>query len=78
MASPLTVRDAVGYAGDLALNPMNYFVPFLPNFAQNVERTLNERSLNLETFEGVEESTVDLYGAVRSGYFQRRAKEISE
>jgi len=75
---PFTVRDAVGYAGDIALNPINFVIPFLPNFALNAEKTVNERSLNLETFEGIEDSTVDLYGAVRSGYFQRRAKDISE
>ena len=75
---PFTVRDAVGYAGDIALNPINYVIPFFPNLALNAEDTVNERSLNLDTFEGIEESTVDLYGAVRSGYFQRRAKDIRE
>lgn len=75
---PFTVRDAVGYAGDIALNPINYVIPFFPNLALTAEDTVNERSLNLDTFEGIEESTVDLYGAVRSGYFQRRAKDISE
>jgi len=75
---PFTVRDAVGYAGDIALNPINYVIPFFPNLALNAEDKVNERSLNLETFEGIEESTVDLYGAVRSGYFQRRAKDIRE
>jgi len=75
---PLTVRDAVGYAGDIAMNPFNYFIPFFPNFGTNVEKTVNDRSINLETFDGVEESTVDLYGAVRSGYFDRRAKDLSE
>ena len=74
---PFTVRDAVGYAGDIAMNPFNYFIPIVPNFGVNVENKVNDRSLNLETFEGVEESTVDLYGAVRSGYFQRRAKDIA-
>lgn len=39
---------------------------------------LNTRSLNLETFQGVEEAAVDLYGAVRNGYLQRRAKAIRE
>lgn len=75
---PFTVRDAVGYAGDIALNPINWVIPFLPNLGINAENKMNERSLNLETFEGIEESTVDLYGAVRSGYFQRRAKDIRE
>ncbi len=75
---PFTVRDAVGYAGDIAMNPLNYVIPFFPNLGLNAEDRMNERSLNLETFEGIEESTVDLYGAVRSGYFQRRAKDIRE
>lgn len=39
---------------------------------------INERSINLETFQGVEESTLDLYGAVRNAYLQRRAKQIRE
>ncbi|MGH7206252.1 MAG: MlaA family lipoprotein [Nitrospiraceae bacterium] len=39
---------------------------------------INERSLNLETFEGVEEATLDLYSAVRNAYLQRRAKAIQE
>jgi phospholipid-binding lipoprotein MlaA len=39
---------------------------------------INLRSINLETFQGVEESTVDLYGAVRNAYLQRRAKQIRE
>lgn len=39
---------------------------------------VNERSLNLEKFQGVEESTVDLYSAVRNAYLQKRAKAIQE
>ena len=44
----------------------------------NAENAINTRALNIETFEGIEESTVDLYGAARSGYFQRRSKDIAE
>ncbi|MBI4401898.1 MAG: VacJ family lipoprotein [Nitrospirae bacterium] len=43
-----------------------------------VEEIVNERALNLETFQGVEEATVDLYGAVRNAYLQKRAKAIRE
>lgn len=39
---------------------------------------LNLRSLNLERFEGVEEGTLDLYGAVRNAYLQNRAQAIRE
>jgi phospholipid-binding lipoprotein MlaA len=39
---------------------------------------VNERSLNLEKYEGVEEATLDLYSAVRNAYLQSRAKAIQE
>ena len=75
---PMTVRHAVGYAGDIFMNPVNYFIPFVPNLGLNAEDRLNDRAVNLDTFEGLEESTIDLYGAVRSGYMDRRAKDIQE
>ena len=75
---PMTVRHAVGYAGDIFMNPVNYFIPFIPNLGVNATDRLNDRAINLETFEGLEESTIDLYGAVRSGYKDRRAKDIQE
>jgi phospholipid-binding lipoprotein MlaA len=92
-----TVRDLVGYIGDIALDPINYFL--IPSIqlnapsaighsdratiaaAQYGSRTLdvlNERSINLESFEGVEESTVDLYATVRNAYLQKRAQSIRE
>ena len=75
---PMTVRDAVGIAGDIFMNPVNYVIPFGPNLGLNAGGRLNDRAINLETFEGLEESTIDLYGAVRSGYMDRRAKDIQE
>ncbi len=39
---------------------------------------VNDRSLNLEKFQGVEEATLDLYAAVRNAYLQKRAKAIRE
>ena len=68
----------MGFLVDTALNPLSYFVPFVPNLAVAVGEETNERSRNLEFFQGVEDSTVDLYGAVRAGYFERRAKDIAQ
>ncbi len=51
---------------------------FLANIAFRLVDTLNTRSLNLETFQGVEAATVDLYSAVRNGYLQSRAHAIQE
>lgn len=75
---PMTVRDAVGIAGDIFMNPVNYFIPFTPNLGLNVGGRLNDRAINIDTFEGLEASTIDLYGAIRSGYMDRRVKAIEE
>jgi phospholipid-binding lipoprotein MlaA len=71
---PLTVRDAIGRAMDGALDPLSYLVP-LPLFAnrgRSLFTAMNERSLDLKFFAGVEESVLDLYAAARNGYLQRR------
>ncbi len=47
-------------------------------FGVRVEEIVNERSRNLEKYQGVEEATLDLYTAVRNAYLQRRAKAILE
>lgn len=43
-----------------------------------VGEIVNDRSRNLEKFQGVEEATLDLYSAVRNAYLQKRAKEIKQ
>ena len=75
---PLTVRDGVGYALDVAMTPYTYFIPWWGSVAGTATSTVNERSLNLDRFERVAESTVDLYGAVRNAYLQRRAAAIKQ
>jgi len=73
---PFTVRDAVGYAIDGVMSPPVWFLPITTLVGLNGGDILNDRSLNLERFQGVEESTVDLYGAVRDAYLQKRTKAI--
>jgi phospholipid-binding lipoprotein MlaA len=75
---PLTVRDGIGYAFDIAMTPYTYFIPWWASVTGTVTSTVNERSLNLDRFERVAESTVDLYGAVRNAYLQRRAAAIKQ
>jgi phospholipid-binding lipoprotein MlaA len=43
-----------------------------------VGEIVNERSRNLQKYQGVEEATLDLYTAVRNAYLQTRAKAIRE
>jgi phospholipid-binding lipoprotein MlaA len=66
--SPLTVRNAVGYAFDLALDPMSYVLPLAGSFGKITDDNVNNRALNLDRYESVEEATIDLYSAVRNAY----------
>jgi len=95
---PFNVRDLVGFAGDIALNPINWLVaPIIEidgvpsviahknrmtstmvQLGGRVYEIVNDRSLNLEKFQGVEEATLDLYAAVRNAYLQTRARAIRE
>ena len=98
LLQPFTVRDFVGYVGDVFLNPINWLVlPIIevdgvPSVIDHEDRmttsiiqtgsrvgeVVNERSRNLEKYQGVEEATLDLYTAVRNAYLQTRAKAIRE
>ena len=73
---PTTVRDGVGTLADFALDPLNYVLPFVAQASKQSGETVNERAQNLATFEGIEESTLDLYAAVRDAYGQTRAQAI--
>ena len=98
LLQPFTVRDFVGYVGDVFLNPINWLVvPIIEvdnvpsviahknrtttsiiQFGARVGEIVNERSRNLETYQGVEEATLDLYTAVRNAYLQKRAQAFRE
>jgi len=98
LLQPFTVRDFVGYVGDVFLNPINWLVvPIIevddvPSVIAHKDRTtssiiqlgartgeiVNERSRNLEKFQGVEEATLDLYSAVRNAYLQKRNQAVRE
>ena len=98
LLQPFTVRDFVGYVGDMFLNPINWLVATdhrsrgvpsviahknrmtttIIQIGSRVGEIVNERSRNLEKFQGVEEATLDLYTAVRNAYLQKRAKAIRE
>jgi phospholipid-binding lipoprotein MlaA len=79
---PSTIRDTVGFAGDQAMWPLPYFVPWyvsLPTDAgKGIMEAVNYRSLHLDLFEQVDRYAVDIYGAVQDGYMQRRASRLQE
>src|SRR5262249_885139 len=74
---PFTVRDGIGYGVDVAMDPLTYVLPFIwDRLGMRLGQTVNDRSLNLDLFQGIEESTVDLYSSVRNAYLQRRENLI--
>jgi len=76
---PLTVRDGIGYAVDSLLDPLSYFVtPPVANLGRATGKTVNERAANLKLYQDAEDTSLDLYAAVRNGYLQRRQKTIEE
>lgn len=75
---PLTIRDGIGYVIDTAMTPYIYFLPWYATIGGTSVNIVNERSLNLDRYERVAESTVDLYSAVRNAYLQRRAAAIRQ
>lgn len=84
----MDVRDGIGYAVDGAMNPLNYLIPFAAEADGGTTAgaligigfvdAVNRRSLDLEFYEGVEETVIDLYSAVRNGYLQKREAKIKE
>ena len=75
---PLTLRDAFGFVFDTALDPVTWVAPIGALAGATGEKTVNTRSLNLELYEGVEETTLDLYSAVESAYLQQRDAAVLE
>jgi len=76
--APLTVRDGVGYGIDGLMDPLGFFSPLLATTGMSIVKQVNERALNLQVFQAVEDSVLDLYSAVRNGYLQRRRHSIEE
>lgn len=76
---PLTVRDGVGRGVDGLMDPLSWVLPlFWTRLGMKVGETVNDRALNYDLFEGVEETTLDLYSSVRHFYLKRREQQIRE
>jgi phospholipid-binding lipoprotein MlaA len=76
---PLDVRDAVGFAADSFMDPLSWFItPLGADFGRAAAQRINERADNMKLYDDVEDTSLDLYAAVRNGYLQRRQKAIRD
>jgi ABC-type transporter lipoprotein component MlaA len=75
---PLTVRDFFGFVADEAMYPPGYFIPTGAVIGMSATETISDRAANIDRYQGVEDTVVDLYGSVRNAYFQRRAADLKK
>ena len=72
---PTTVRDGLGRVADSFMNPLSYFTPYYVPLSVTVADTVNNRALNMKTFDALKLS-IDPYGAVRNAYLQVRQRKL--
>jgi phospholipid-binding lipoprotein MlaA len=76
---PLDLRDAFGFAADSFMDPLSWFVtPIGADFGRAAAQRINERAENMKLYQDVEDTSLDLYAAVRNGYLQRRRVAIQD
>lgn len=79
---PSTVRDTIGYVGDIALNPLtllSFFVSPYANTGASSYDTFNEISIDGgKAYEDITKPAIDPYIALQDAYIQNRNKRIKE
>ena len=76
LLGPTTLRDGVGSAGDLVLDPLSYIRPPEASIAVNAYKRENDLSLRIGEYEDLTVSALDPYVAVRDAYAQHRAAKV--
>ena len=75
---PSTLRDTVGMAGDLFLNPVNYVRPVEASLGITAYEKVNTTSFYIGDYETIKEASLDPYSAIRDAYIQNRTKKTKE
>ena len=75
---PSTLRDTLGMAGDLFLNPVNYVRPAEAALGITAYDKVNTTSFHIGDYEAIKEASLDPYSAIRDAYIQNRKKKIKE
>ena len=79
---PSPPRDTVGSVADYFFDPLDLYAENVDDewiiYARRGGEIVDFRARNLETFDEIERSAIDLYATVRSLYRQHRADEIRD
>jgi phospholipid-binding lipoprotein MlaA len=74
---PSSLRDAVGYLGDLSLDPLTYLpISTWIKIGVKTYDQVNETSLRIGEYEDLKESAIDPYIALKDAYHQYRENKI--
>jgi phospholipid-binding lipoprotein MlaA len=73
---PSSLRDGVGLAGDLFLDPVSYVRPVKVAIGIDAYRWMNNLSLRIGDYEDLTVPALDPYVAVRDAYAQHRAGKV--
>jgi len=86
LLGPTTVRDLTGYAGDFALNPLNWYLIFSNHrlisnavgYSISASRFVVRSPGAVRTYEQMKEAAVDPYISVRQAYLSHRAAQLEK
>jgi phospholipid-binding lipoprotein MlaA len=86
LLGPTTVRDLTGYAGDFAINPLNWYLIFsnhrlisnVVGYSISASRFVVRSPGAVHTYEQMKEAAVDPYIAVRNAYLSHRAAQLQK
>ena len=79
MLGPSSLRDTVGWVGQLYLNPLDYIVEdWLPNIGVRSCDLVNRTSLRIGDYEALKRASLDPYVALRDAYHQYRISQTEK
>ena len=75
---PSTLRDTIGTAGDIFLDPLTYLGDYWYAPGARGLNVVNETSLKIGDYESLKKAALDPYVALRDAYYQNRLSKIKE
>jgi phospholipid-binding lipoprotein MlaA len=75
---PSSLRDSIGFVGDLFLYPVSYINPIETAVGVEAHNEVNETSFHIGAYEDLKKSAIDPYISIRDAYVQNRQKKVEE
>ncbi len=75
---PSSLRDGVGFVGDLFLDPINYIGDLKWYAGVRLEEIVNDASLHMGVYEDIKRESLDPYLFIKNAYIQQRAKVVKK